>query len=200
VALKTAGEGADHPDVAISLNSYGTALHETGASQPGLEALERATTIMEKAYGGGYRYVGMTMSNQGEILNALSRQKEALPLFRKALDIVSADMDPKSGWLAFPLTGLGRSLLGLGRAREAVAPLERALAIRDRDETLPLPRGETRFALARALWESGGDRARALTLAASARDEYQRATKAAKNVVEIDAWLRERQTHPHKLH
>ncbi len=192
IALKTAAEGADHPDVSLSLNSYGNALQELGDPRRGLEMLNRATTIMEKAYGASYPFLGGVISNEGEILNALSRPKEALALFRKSLAIMDASLDPKNAWLAFPLTGFGRSLLALGRPREAVAPLERALAIRDSAETVPLPRGETRFALAQALWESGGDRARALTLAASARSEYQRVAKATNNVAEIDTWLRAR--------
>jgi eukaryotic-like serine/threonine-protein kinase len=189
VALKTAAEGAEHADVALSLMSYGNVLHEQGDDEGGLSVLARAETIFERAYGPSNRFVAMALNNEGEILNALSRAREALAKFEKAIAILSRDVAPKTYWTAYPLTGKGRSLLALGHPGEAVAPLSAALEVRDRGETLPLPRGETRFALARALWESGGDRARARALASSARDEYRRATSAGKNVAEIDAWL-----------
>jgi tRNA A-37 threonylcarbamoyl transferase component Bud32/tetratricopeptide (TPR) repeat protein len=189
IALKTAAEGADHPDVAISLNSYGNMLHELGDDAGGLAAIRRAAGIFEHAYGPRNRWVGMMLSDEGEILTSAGRAGDALPIFETSVAIVEEDTDANNPWLAYPLTGKGRTLLALGRPREAIAVLERALAIRDRGEDLPLPRGETRFALARALWEADADRARARTLAASAREEYRRATKAEKNVAEIDAWL-----------
>ena len=49
-------------------------------------------------------------------------------------------------------------------------------------------RAETRFALARALWDSNRDRARARALAEQAKTDY--ASQGAKSkVAEIDRWL-----------
>jgi tetratricopeptide (TPR) repeat protein/predicted Ser/Thr protein kinase len=190
IALKTAAEGPDDVDLAVSLNNYGNVLHEMGDNEAGLVALRRARAIWEHAYGAGSRMIAMPLNNEGEILNTLGRPREAIPVFQRTLEVMEAsDIDPSSAWLPYPLTGMGQSLLALGRPGEAVGPLERALVIRDRIETFPLPRGETRFALARALWDSGGDRARARALAKSARAEYESATSAAKTVAEIDAWL-----------
>jgi eukaryotic-like serine/threonine-protein kinase len=192
IALKTTAEGAEDPDVAISLNGYGNTLHELGDDEAGHAAMKRSASIFERAFGPNNRMLGMVLNNEGELLNSLSREREALPLFEKSLAMVTAGVDPESTWIAYPLTGKGVSLLGLGRARAALAPLTRALAIRDHREALPLPRGETRFALARALWEAGEtgeDRRRAVSLAESARDEYRRAPKAEKKLSEVDAWL-----------
>ena len=47
---------------------------------------------------------------------------------------------------------------------------------------------ETRFALARALWESGRDRLRARSLAEQAHDSYAKA-ELKTNVAEVDSWL-----------
>jgi tetratricopeptide (TPR) repeat protein len=189
IALKTAAEGPEHPDVAITLNSLGNALHELGAHEDGLAAIRRAAVIFAHAYGPGNRWVGVTLNDEGEILAASGRGGEALPLFEKSVAILEADTDRDSPWVAYPLTGKGLSLLLLGRPREAIAPLERGLALRAHGEDLPMRRGETRFALARALWDAGENRARARALATSAREEYLHATKAEKNVAEIDAWL-----------
>ncbi|HEY1556514.1 MAG TPA: hypothetical protein VGF94_16880, partial [Kofleriaceae bacterium] len=60
-------------------------------------------------------------------------------------------------------------LLGLGRAREAVPLLARALELRQGQAT-PDEIAEAQLALARALRASGGDAARARALATSARD------------------------------
>ena len=67
-----------------------------------------------------------------------------------------------------------------------MAPLEEALAIRIEKHAPPEQMGETRFALARALWSRPAERTRALSLAVNARGDYG-ADK--KTVIEIDDWL-----------
>jgi tRNA A-37 threonylcarbamoyl transferase component Bud32/tetratricopeptide (TPR) repeat protein len=189
IALKTIALGPDSPDVGLSLSNYGNTLHELGESEAALVELRRARATFERAYGPKYRMVGMVLSNEAEVLNAVGRAAEALPLFEKAVKIVDADMGPGNRWAAFPLTGNGLSLVLLGRPREALVPLERALAIRATGEALPLPRAETSFALARALWDAGVDRPRAVTLAESARSELRRVPAAARKAAEVDGWL-----------
>ena len=73
---------------------------------------------------------------------------------------------------AWPLTGEGLDLLGLGRAGEAVPPLERAATLR-RKAPSGAELGETLFALARALFSSHADASRARSLAREARDAYE---------------------------
>ncbi len=91
-------------------------------------------------------------------------------------------------------SGLGEDLLALGRPGEALAPLERAarMAAGPGEQ-----QGLARFGLARALWESGGDRARALALAESARAAFR--DLAARHgayynddLAAADRWLDER--------
>jgi hypothetical protein len=52
-----------------------------------------------------------------------------------------------------------------------------------------LEASETRFALARALWDAGGDRTRARHLAAAARADYERTPSPSRKGAEIAAWL-----------
>ena len=52
-------------------------------------------------------------------------------------------------------------------------------------------RAETRFALARSLWETNRDRARARSLAEQAREGYAKSTVKAK-AAEVSNWLRAR--------
>jgi hypothetical protein len=84
------------------------------------------------------------------------------------------------------LTGLGRTLLALGRPTEAVPILEEALVSRKGAD--PDLLAETRFALGRALWDAGQDRARAQKLVDDARASYAKVPDEA-HVKEVDAWL-----------
>jgi hypothetical protein len=84
---------------------------------------------------------------------------------------------------------MGQSLIALGRAAEAVPPLTRAMNLRERPDTLPEDRGETRFAMAQALWETGADRTRALRLASAGRDDYAKEPGASAKLAAVDKWL-----------
>ncbi|HZN94079.1 MAG TPA: hypothetical protein VFB81_15305, partial [Myxococcales bacterium] len=52
----------------------------------------------------------------------------------------------------------------------------------------PLPRGDTRFALARALWKTPRDRARAQRLLADAKADFEAGGREDR-AREVDAWL-----------
>ena len=91
--------------------------------------------------------------------------------------------------LAYALTGIGLSYLAENDPGSALAPLERAFKIREAHEVDPSRRAETRFALARSLWEANRDRMRARTLAEQAREGYAKGEVKAK-VAEVDTWLR----------
>lgn len=88
------------------------------------------------------------------------------------------------------MTGVGAALVDLGRPREAIAVLERALAIADPGPLDPLDVALLRFGLARALWDSHEDRPRARTLATAARDVFASGGEvAAAGLAEIRGWL-----------
>jgi hypothetical protein len=94
-----------------------------------------------------------------------------------------------------PIAGKGLDLLLLGRAKEAIVPLEKAVNLCAKVK-LSTAVAETSFALARALWEGGGDRSRARALAASARVAYAATAERygsepyRAKVREIAAWER----------
>jgi hypothetical protein len=81
----------------------------------------------------------------------------------------------------------------MGDASAAVRGLERAISIYDTQPQVPTgAHRRVRFALARALVASGGDRARAITLAEQAREGAERPEDGTLRA-EIDAWLSEQQ-------
>jgi eukaryotic-like serine/threonine-protein kinase len=182
--------GEDHPEVQVSFNGLGNALHLDGHDAEALAAFAEARARGIRAFGETHPQVALATSNEGEVLNALHRYAEARVDFQRALDIWSTlDSNP---WVrAYGLTGLGIALAGEGREAEAVGPLEAALATRLKTPTDREHLAETRFALARALWVKPSARARAGALARQARDDLAHAeTKTIRGLpAELDAWL-----------
>ncbi|MFT3706949.1 MAG: protein kinase [Archangium sp.] len=144
------------------------------------------------------RAAGYTNHRLGEALRRGGHFKEALEEDEKAITAAASDDPGLTSW-AQPLTGKGLDLIELGRAKEAVSLLERAAALRMKSK-LTAPRGEAHFGLARALWDSGGDRARARELATLAASEYREADRLfgskwfAAEADAIDRWLAEHRT------
>lgn len=119
------------------------------------------------------RAAGYTNHRLGEALRRGGHFTEALVEDERALEAMKGE-DAQSATWAQPLTGKGLDLIELGRSAEAIEPLERAVTLR-MASALTAPRGEAHFGLARALWESGRDRQRAVQLAALAEDELRAA-------------------------
>jgi eukaryotic-like serine/threonine-protein kinase len=179
----------DDPDVGRPLGNLALALSAAGRPAEALGYNERAVAILRRALGAGHPEVVMHMSNRGEILNALGRYAEARELFSSALASWAKELPAGHPHFADSLTGMGQSYLGEGTPEKALAPLEQALAIREKNGAEPTEIAETRFLLARALWDSGQDHARALTLARAARDAYGDRPWWRDKVAAIDRWL-----------
>jgi tetratricopeptide (TPR) repeat protein len=180
----------DDPDVARPLGNLAVALSAAGRPAEGLGYNTRAGAILRRALGPGHPEVVMqAMSNRGEILNALGRYAEARELFTAALAAWAKELPPDHPNFGDSLTGLGQSYLGEGNPERAVAPLERALPIREKDNADPSPSAETRFLLARALWDSSRDHPRAVSLAHAAREAYGARPWWRDKVVVVDQWL-----------
>jgi serine/threonine protein kinase/tetratricopeptide (TPR) repeat protein len=139
----------------------------------------------ERVLGREHPRVAIVLVNEGEVLNLLARYEEAEVAYDRAVQIFrQSATDPDV--VAWALTGLGRARLGEDRPAAAVAPLEEALASRLARHVSHELLGETRFALARALWSQPAERPRALELAASADADV---AGDKKSLAEIDAWL-----------
>ncbi|HEY8925603.1 MAG TPA: tetratricopeptide repeat protein, partial [Polyangia bacterium] len=193
LALKERVLPPGSPDLAESLLSVAEALFVRGDVEAALAMNLRAKEIYVGAYGDGSPWLAKSLSNRGEYLIAAGKPAEAIPLFLDALGRWEPQLGPDHAYLAYPLTGLGVASSKLGRFSEAVPPLERALRIRESREPNQLQVADTRFALARALWASGGDRARAVQLAEAARAFYESGEATPPAAAEARAWLA---THP----
>jgi serine/threonine protein kinase/tetratricopeptide (TPR) repeat protein len=180
--------GPDHPDVGLSDINIGFVLQLAGHADEAVDTFDAAVTLLSRVLGPDHPSTMLALYNKADALTVLHRYGEARAAFEECLQALT-----KAGGDSFILsyvhTGLGISLLGESKAADAVAPLEEALKQRLGPDTDAEHRGETRFALARALWSRPEARDRARALAREARADYAQVKTAAATVAAIDAWL-----------
>jgi tetratricopeptide (TPR) repeat protein len=190
VALKQKS-GASPGEIARNLNNRTLVLNNLGRYDEALADIDRAIRDLGAELGRAHPLVGTFISNRGETLDHLGRRAAARADYQEALQIEERGYGPESTNIAYPLTAMGESFLADGRAREARAPLERAAKIRQAHEPDGALVAETNFALARALREGRGDRARAEALARGAEKTYAGLPAFAGRAREVAAWLAE---------
>jgi serine/threonine-protein kinase len=159
--------------------SQGITLAGRGDPQRAIETVDRAIAILA----GHGQFLAYALNDRGEILLRLGRTAEARIAFERSLRTEQGERP-----LTNALTGLGRVEVTTGNPKAAVPLLERALRIREGHETDRTLVAEAQFALACALWDSRGDRTRALSLAKAARSSYA-GGQATRELAEVDAWL-----------
>jgi tetratricopeptide (TPR) repeat protein len=163
--------GPNHWDVGLSLGNIANNLHGLGRDQEALDMVEQAIRIMEGALGSRHPQVAIFILDRGEIRLALGQAAQARSDFERTLAIWKTEPTPPES-VSYALTGLGLSLLAENRAVEAIGSLEEARQIRETAHAPPHLRALTSFALARALWQAGRDRPRAVELAREARELF----------------------------
>ena len=109
---------------------------------------------------------GEVISDLGELYTTEGQPTKGPRFYERARSIIEQALGSEHREVGEALSGLGQSYLDLHRADLAVPVLERALRLRT-DET-PSRMAPLWFALARALWEVGSDRPRAVALASQA--------------------------------
>lgn len=184
--------GAGRGEIARNLNNLALTLSDMGRNEEALGDFERAIADLSQDLGAEHPLVATFIANEGETLDHLGRRAEARAAFQRALVIEERAYGADSTNLAYPLTGLGESYLAEHQPTAAIAPLERAQRIRAAHEKDVALLSETDFNLARALWETGTTRDRALRLAADARAGYARSPTSTARVAEIDRWISSR--------
>ena len=158
--------GKDHPDVAYTLVNLAGALNGIGRSREALESCTRGFDIVERTFGTGHPRLFAPLTVRADIFNQLSRYNEARRDAERAIALQESESGTETN-LIYALGPLGEAELGLNQPSKAIQPIRRALKLAEDseiDEELP----RLRFALARALWDSGLDRNGARSLAESA--------------------------------
>ena len=139
-------------------------------------------------------FAGAVATAHGVVLLELDRPEEASVYLARALERARASLPWDDVMLAEVAARLGIAMQRAGDSTGAIETLEQARWI------LGLCCGgrsmlaqETRFALAQALWDTGGDRARAKSLATEAHAALvAMGPSLAKKAAAVAAWLEER--------
>jgi serine/threonine-protein kinase len=174
--------GPEHHQVATTLVNLGMALHAQGDVRRPTPLFERAVAIQTRTMGPDHPNVAFALVGLGRAEVALGRLDEARAALERA-QAIREKAGPDHPDLAEPLLGLGELHLARRRPADALPPLERALRLHNRGQEASI-----RLTLAEALWQSGGDRARARALAGEARESYER-MRHAPGLAAATRWL-----------
>ncbi|WP_223785433.1 serine/threonine-protein kinase [Myxococcus sp. AS-1-15] len=167
IAEKT--DGPKSHGAAVIHGNLGVLRLQQGDYRLSEEHFRQLLAIREELFGPQHPILISTLRLLGRALMRQQRHEEVLPFFQRAVDLqLALPDDADERWTA-SLLDLGSVYLLLHRPAEAIAPLERAVAGWEHARPLPGQRTDARFMLARALWESGRDRARAARLATEAK-------------------------------
>ncbi len=182
--------GENHMKVAYAWRNLGLAYLEEKNWPKAEEAFSRALAIRRRQ-GGDPPEVAETLLNLGDVRIGQRRHADAIPLLEEARAVDERVRGPKSRFRIEILPSLGEAYLGAGRVAQAVAVLERAAAAADERPAAESTRSHIRFVLARALWASGGARARgrALALARAARDALAADPESRDERERVARWL-----------
>ncbi len=169
----------DHEQVAVSLNSLGTALDALGKNAEALVQIEAALAMMKRLYPKDHAQVALTLNNLAFCLNVLGRSKEALPKYLEALEVRKRLFKGDHADVATSLNSVGMCLNALGRHQEALPLFEQALAMRQRVFKADHPDVATSFNNVASCLNSLGREEEALSKYQESLAMYQRLFKDA---------------------
>jgi tetratricopeptide (TPR) repeat protein/predicted Ser/Thr protein kinase len=180
--------GVDKAEYATNLGMLGLMDTQLGKQDEAYDAFARALAIYRRLYGDKHADVVSMLNAMGTVRRRQGRFDEAIKLYTQARDTVKQLQQPDSKTMADTLTRLGTALIEQKKPREAVKELEQALAMRVEAKAAPSLSAWTKYQLARALWDSAGDRKRALELANESAAEAK-SDGDQQQLDETTAWL-----------
>src|SRR4051812_28326013 len=186
--------GPKGPHVATTRTTLASVLYREGKYAEAVSQLRLAGEVLERTVGES-RELGEVLDGLGTNLLALGDASSALANHRRASAMLMRTEGPKSAVAAHAIAAEGADLMALGRAREAVPVLERALAMQEAAKGEPVDLAETRASLAEAVWSVSRDRGRARKLAEQARATFAEAVARygggheERRLREVERWL-----------
>ncbi|MEA5448860.1 tetratricopeptide repeat protein [Leptolyngbya sp. CCNP1308] len=121
--------GADHPDVAISLNNLALLYKSMGRYGEAEPLYERSLAIDEQVYGKDHLEVAADLNNLAALYDSMGRYEEAEPLYERSLAIDEQVYGKDHLEVAADLNNLAALYDSMGRYEEAEPLYERSLAI-----------------------------------------------------------------------
>lgn len=183
VSIREMSFGSNHPGIAISLTNAGVIQLRTGDPVSAEATFKRAAQIFESAHGDEHPFLASALSGLCRSLIAQGRFDEARTVNRKVHAISRAGQI----LAGYPEVDLANLELAAGNSNRAIGPAMRALELRSTAKAEE--RAEAMLALSRALWLSGQDRTRAVTLADDAVNTYRTAGDGFKSEgAAAEAW------------
>jgi tetratricopeptide (TPR) repeat protein len=165
VALLEQELGPDHPYLGYATLNLGYALHRQTKEVEAQAMLERCLRIQE--HRADDIVTAMAHDYLGDVLRTAGKTDEALPHLERALTLIERLVGPDHPHVREVLLALGLLRLDRGEPALAAPLLERSVAGYEKAGGDPRDIAENRFALARALWDTG-DKVRARKLAEDA--------------------------------
>jgi tetratricopeptide (TPR) repeat protein len=189
IALKTKVLGPEHPDVAGSMSNLAGTLEELGRWDEALALSRQALAIDEKSADLRSLTYAVDLMTAGEVTAHLGQFNEAETAFKHTLEVAADAGGSETFMFAVALTDMGDLLTSRGRARDAVAVLERAQALENKvGDRNRIRTAVTRAALARALVESGQEVAAGFQLLPAACDAFEQ-SRYFRRQRELLAWF-----------
>ena len=155
-------------DVLILLTGIGTARRYAEDHDGARTALERALVLARDLYGPDHVQVARIQIQLGRSFTDTHKWAPAREQLDSALTLLRAAFGPEHPDVIDAIEDLARVDIESGHPDRSIAPLERALVVRDRTPGDPYRAAFCRFELARALHRSGhpADRVRPIVEAA----------------------------------
>ncbi len=163
--LRTRELGADHAELAGTLQTLAFDLRHTSEIHRALDLDRRALAITAKTLGTDHPVHGSLLAAIGEDLRLLGRPAESLAYQERAHEILGRRPEDSKEYLAAAFAYRGLALVDVGRRREAIPDLERALELHSPSSP---DRARVAFALARALEPGRARSPRAIVLSLEA--------------------------------
>jgi tetratricopeptide (TPR) repeat protein len=192
VKIKESTLGPDRFDTAISLGNLSSALAGLHEYQLALEYIERSIAI-KKRWSGTQLYPMLTdYMNRAVLISRLRRDSEAEVELRRVLAQMEQTTGVPENSMGLGLTELGDVLVHLGRPREAIPYLERAIerVVRFEASYSPFDLAAAKFSLAKARDLANPRDRRAIELAESAAAMVATVTYFQDERAEIAEWLK----------
>jgi tetratricopeptide (TPR) repeat protein len=183
--------GPEHPDVAAVLNSLGLTHQAAESYEEAKELFDRALAIWTDVLGPDHPAVAKRLNNLAGVRHATGAHDEAKRLWERALATWEAALGSDHPDVAIAHIGLANVALVQDRSADAVEHARRAVDIRLDAGEGAIELAEARFLLARALWDAGRERTRALVLAEQAQGAYREGGRRRQRAA-VEAWLADR--------
>ena len=133
ISIRERALGFRHPDLCKPLCKVGGVLRATGRFDDAEKAYRRSLEIREKHDGGDALEVARTLEALGEVLRAQGNLTSAEACLREGLEKLESCRGPKDPEVGGSLINLASLLDQVGRSREALVTIQRAVLIFDNE-------------------------------------------------------------------